>query len=497
MIPLFTPAQVRALDERAIRGGTAVAVLMERAAGHLARAVIARAGWAYGLRVGLLCGKGNNGGDGIAAARRLLDLGAAPVVALVGGEDALGPEGVAQLRRYRAVGGRVADMADALRDADVAVDCLLGTGTSGPPRPPFDTAVDALNAFPGPVIACDLPTGVDAETGAVPGPAVRADLTVTLGARKLGLALWPARGHVGHEVFADLGLPLAAPAAEVPEPADVAALLPVPPPQAHKRTRGVVVILAGSPGMAGAAVMVARGAMGAGAGLVTVATGDTALITATVPEAFTAKVPFEDADAAFEVVASRLEDADALAVGPGLGHDEHARVLVHRLVREIDLPLVLDADGINAFKDEGDALADHASALLTLTPHAREFARLLGPLGPEAWTRRATAVPEKAKRWNAVLVAKGPGTLVAAPDGRLWINPTGSAALGTGGTGDVLTGMTAALLAQRAEPESVMAAVYLHGLAGQRAAAASTTRSATSLDVASAIPVALRALGVA
>ncbi len=499
VIPLFSPAQVRALDERAIRGGTSSLALMERAAGHLARAIADLAGRSYGLRVTLLCGRGNNGGDGIAAGRRLLAMGAAPLVVLVGGEDALGADGVVQLRRYRAIGGRlVPTAAEALESADVAVDCLLGTGASGAPRPPYDDAVDALNAFAGPVIACDLPTGVDADTGAVPGRAVHADLTVTLGAHKRGLALWPARAYVGKELLGDLGLltPADEPSAEVLEPADIANLVPPLPPEAHKRTRGVVVILAGSPGMAGAAIMVARGAMGAGAGLVTVATGDTSLVTATVPEAFTAKVPDDDPDRAFEVVASRVEDADALAVGPGLGHGEAASALVHRLVREIDLPLVLDADGINAFRDQGDALRDHASSLLTLTPHEREFARLLGAGGIQAWAARATVVGEMAKAWNAVVVAKGPGSIIGTPDGRLWINPTGSPALGTGGTGDVLTGMTTTLLAQRTDAESVAAGVYIHGLAGELAARNSATRSVSALDVAAAIPNALRAVGV-
>lgn len=494
MIPLYTPAQVRALDERAAAAGTPVRQLMERAAGHLARAAVELGGRAYGLRVALLCGRGNNGGDGIAAGRRLLRLGAAPTVALVAGEDALGAEGVDQLRRYRAAGGRVAgSVAAALSGADVAVDCLLGTGASGAPRWPFDAAVDALNAFAGPVLACDLPTGVDADSGQVPGTAVEADVTLTLAARKRGLALWPARFHVGREVLGDIGLDLAdQPVAGVPELGDIAALVPRPVQIGDKRSRGVVVVLAGSPGMAGAAILVARGAMAAGAGLVTVATGDPDLVTAAVPEALTARVPPDDPEQAFEVVATALRGADALGIGPGLGHDRATVALVRRLVREVGVPLVLDADGINAFRGEGDALADHAAPLLALTPHERELARLVD--GEDVWSRRAEVVPDRAKAWNAVVVAKGPGTLVAAPDGRVWVNPTGSAALAHGGTGDVLTGMTTTLVAQRPDPGSVAAAVYLHGLAGERAAARSHPRSVTALDVAAAVPEALSAL---
>jgi hydroxyethylthiazole kinase-like uncharacterized protein yjeF len=240
-----------------------------------------------------------------------------------------------------------------------------------------------------------------------------------------------------------------------------------------------------------------------GAGLVTVVTGDPDLVTAVVPEALTARVGQDDPDATFEVLASRLAGADALAVGPGLGHDEHASRLVRRIVREVDVPMVLDADGINVFRHDGDALADHATPLLALTPHVREFARLMGsgmPGGSEQstvdrlWAQRVNIVPEKAKAWGVVLVAKGPGTMIGAPDGRVWVNPTGSVALATGGTGDVLTGMTATLVAQRPEPESVAAAVWLHGAAGEAAQLELTARPVTALDVAAAVPDALSRL---
>lgn len=501
MIPLYTPRQVRAMDERAYGAGVPEAALMERAAGHLARAILDAGGHGYGLRVAILCGKGNNGGDGLAAARRLLDAGVRPSVVLVEGAGTVRGLVAGQLRRWRGAGGRLAGrVEEALAGADVAVDCLLGTGAAGAPRPPYDAAIAALDTFDGPVVACDLPSGVDADTGTVQAVAVHADVTVTLGAYKRGLMLWPARGHAGRLVLGDLDIVTAEdqPVASVLEPADAASLLPVPPPDAEKRTRGVVVALAGSPGMAGAAIMVARGAMAAGAGLVTVATGDPDLLTAAVPEALTAGVTLGNPDEAFRVVTSRLEYADALAVGPGLGHDERAAALVHRLVREVEVPIVLDADGLNVFRHAGDALADHAAPLLALTPHARELTRLVGPGGEEddrdAWDRRVGLVPEKAKAWNAVIVAKGPGSMIAAPDGRVWVNPTGGAALSSGGTGDVLTGITAALVAQRPEPESVAAAVYLHGAAGDQAGARLGPRSAAALDVAAAVPDALRDL---
>lgn len=507
------PAAVRAMDARALDRGVPSLALMERAAGQLARTVLEVGGRAYGLRVGLLCGKGNNGGDGLAAARLLLDAGAAPRVCLVAGPDGLGADGRVQLERYLAARGRVArTVGEALDGADVAVDCLLGTGASGAPRPPFDAAVDALNARAGPVVACDVPTGVDAATGAVPGVAVRATVTLTLGAEKVGLRLWPARRHCGDLRLADLGLLEEGdaeegdaeegeakegdrPVAWVLEPADVRAALPATDPAGDKRGRGVVVVLAGAPGMTGAATLVARGALAGGAGLVTVATDAEAvpLIAPTVPEALTLGLP-EDPAAAFDRLAERLEAADALAVGPGLGRAPGTVALVRRVVREVGLPLILDADGLNAFRHEGEALADHRSPLLVATPHAREYARLLAGDMEDLWLRRFADVAERAASWGAVVVAKGPGSLVAAPDGRRWVNPTGSAALATGGTGDVLAGLLAALVAARPDPATVAAGVYVHGLAGELAGARAHPRSVRAGDVAAAIPAALRAL---
>jgi NAD(P)H-hydrate epimerase len=499
MLDLHLPEAVRAMDQRAFSRGVTEDALMERAAGHLARAVVATAGRGYGLRVAILCGKGNNGGDGLAAARRLREAGAAGTVHVVDGADALDGLPAVQLERWRAGGGRVAgSVAQALEGADVAVDCLLGTGTTGEPREPHRSAVEALNTFAGPIVACDLPTGVDAATGRVPGAAVRADCTLTLGAHKAGLWLWPARGHVGRLVLGELGIVDAddEPVARVLERADIRALVPTPGAESHKRTRGVVVVLAGSPGMSGAATLVGRGAMAGGAGLVSVATSSLArhMVAPTIPEALTIDLPDDDPDAAFERLAGQLEGADALAVGPGLGLAEPTQVLVRRLVREVDVPLVLDADGLNAFKDDGEELADHRAPLLVLTPHARELARLVGSDADDMQGRRLDLVPELAARWDAVLVAKGPGSVVAAPDGRTWINPTGSAALATGGTGDVLTGLTAALIAQVPQPESVAAAVWIHGLAGEVAGRQRHPRSVTALDVAAAVPDALRIL---
>jgi ADP-dependent NAD(P)H-hydrate dehydratase / NAD(P)H-hydrate epimerase len=501
-VPLFTPEQVREADQHAFSRGVPPDALMERAAGHLARGVVGLAGRGYGLRVAIHAGKGNNGGDGVAAARRLREAGAQAVVHLVAGEEGLGELGVAQLRRWRALGGRVVeDAAAGLDGADVAVDCLLGTGASGAPRGAVGDAVAAINSAGLPTVACDLPTGVDADTGRVPGAAIRADLTVTLGAHKRGLWLWPARGHCGKLVLGPLGLEqdLGEPVAQVLGADEVRRIAPPSAPTSHKRTRGVVLVVAGSDDMSGAAVLVARGALAAGAGLVTVATSALArhFVAPNVPEAMTTAIDRDDPDAAFASLAARLDGFDAVAIGPGLGHDDPTVHLVRRLVAETDVPMVLDADGINAFRHDGDALGRRAGSFLALTPHAQEFGRLVGASGHEVWGTRVTRVPDAAAAWNVTIAAKGPGTLVAAPDGRVWINDTGDAALATGGTGDVLTGITATLVAQRPEPESVAAGVWLHGVAGRVAGRRRTPRPVTAMDVAEAMSEAFRVVETA
>lgn len=505
MIPLFLPEQVQAMDRRAFDRGVDPAALMDRAARHLARGVVSLAPSLYGLRVALFCGKGNNGGDGIAAARHLAGRGVAATVVLITSETDLGEEATRELWRWRAQGGRVSVAQDrpamgrVAAAADLAADCLLGTGASGEPRGVYADAVAVLAGFDGPVVACDVPTGVDGASGRVPGEAVRADLTVTLGAHKRGLSLPPAAQHAGRVVLGDLDVidDQADPVAAVLEPSDLPAMAPPATAGSHKRSRGVVTVYAGAPGTSGAAVLAAKAALRAGAGLVTVATPDRVapIVAGAVPEAMTVGLG-DDPDGIVAALVEQIERADALAIGPGLGLAEHTQRAVRRLVATVEQPLVLDADGLNAFRDHTEDLAAHASRLLVLTPHARELGRLTGTSGHGVHARRADLAAEKAREWRATVVAKGPGSVIAAPDGQVWINPTGGPALATGGTGDVLTGVVATLVAQRAEPTSVAAAVYLHGLAGDLAGRAGSVRSTTAGDVAAHLGPAAEALGL-
>ena len=502
MISLYTPAHVRCMDERTIAAGTPSVDLMERAAGQLVRAILATAPRRYGLRVLALCGKGNNAGDGLAAARLLRSHGVDARTHLVEGEDGLSEDAQTQLQRFRGAGGR--ELADSdVAGFDIVVDCLLGTGASGPAREPIAGVIRRLNdaraaGAVATVVSCDLPSGVDADTGQVAGEAVRADSTVVLGAGKRGLWLWPARGHCGSLQVVDIGIAGASPDpdAVVLEEADVAYALQPGAPDVDKRGRGVVVLLAGSAGMAGAAIMAARGALAMGVGLLTVATSAAVrdAVAPAVPEAMTLGLPQDDPDAAFSALAEQLEGADVLALGPGLGHSQPTAELVKRLVREVDLPIVLDADGLNAYRGNGDALADRAGGDLVCTPHAREFGRLLGRKVDDVWPDRITTGPDTARSWNATVVLKGPGTLVAFPHQPSRINTTGSGALATGGTGDVLTGMLAAAVPTGRGPDVVAATVHVHGRAGEVAAQRLSTRSVAALDVAAAVPAVLRDL---
>ena len=502
MISLYTPAHVRSMDERTIAAGTPSIDLMERAAGQLVRAILAMAPRRYGLRVLVLCGKGNNAGDGIAAARLLAAHGAAARIHLVEGVEGLSADAQIQLQRYREAGGRETQALD-FAGCDIVVDCLLGTGASGPAREPIAGAIRRLNdarsnGEAGTVVACDLPSGVDADTGQVPGEAVRADATVVLGAGKRGLWLWPAKDRCGNLQVVDIGIADAPPDpdAVVLEDTDAAAALQPGAPDVDKRGRGVVVLLAGSAGMAGAAIMAARGALAMGVGLLTVATSVAVrdAVSQAVPEAMTLALPDDDPGAAFASLVDLLEGADVLAMGPGLGHSQAAAELVKRLVREVDLPIVLDADGLNAYPGNGDALAARTGGDLVCTPHSREFARMLGRTVEDVWPDRVATGPEAARRWNATVVLKGPGTLIASPRSASRINTTGSAALATGGTGDVLTGMLAAALPTGQGADVVAATVHVHGRAGEVAAQRLSARSVAALDVAAAVPAVLRDL---
>jgi hydroxyethylthiazole kinase-like uncharacterized protein yjeF len=474
-LPLLSAVEARAADAAAVEAGETFDALMLRAAGHLARTVLELAGRGAGLRVDLVVGHGDNGGDGWAAAPILAARGVRVRVLAPDGADVATSEASGRARaRWIASGGDVVTgpvsvallRRDGRAHADVVVDCLLGTGASGPLRGNVAEAAAAIRAARDAgalVVACDMPTGVGADDGSVAEGAVIADATVTFGGPKRGLLLAPGSVRAGRIRVGRLG-PRFTPRAASPSASGGRAATAggwwtltaagARPERsellAEKRQRGTVLIVAGRVGTAGAAVLAGRGALAAGAGLVTIAVPGPirAEVAAAHPAVMTVGLP-ADADGALHadaVHALALEGIDAVVAGPGLGTGAGAAAVVGWLRRTCPR-LVLDADALNVHRDGPELLGEHPSgpgSALVLTPHLRELDRLGGE---GTYAARADRVPALAARWGAHVVVKGPGTLSVAPDGTVFVGPAAVPALATAGTGDVLAGMLGAVLA--------------------------------------------------
>jgi ADP-dependent NAD(P)H-hydrate dehydratase / NAD(P)H-hydrate epimerase len=503
---LITADDAQAGDRYAITHGDSPDALMWRAAGHLARTIIAPNVSGYGRRVVIVAGKGNNGGDGYAAALRLTREWGAHVtlVALDGDDVALSEEASRFRHEWTAAGHPIvtdpATARTAITRADTVVDAVLGTGGHGPLRPGAKAAVHLLSFARETgclLVACDLPTGVDADTGAVDPHTVAVHRTVTFGAAKQGLMLAPASAMCGQITVGSLGRNwdtyvaqrLLDPAQRpcVALSAHGAAVTPYPF-DADKWVRGRVAVIGGVPGTAGAAALTAHGALRAGAGLVHLYAGTPVaqeLGGLIDPAVMLHRIPTEDltawgAPAAAWLATSGVYDADVVVAGPGLGVASGTRDTVEELLGNAPR-LVLDADALNVFREDPSVLARHTGSLV-VTPHRKELARIGGGSdADDAWQHRMVRVPKLARRFNATIVAKGPGTLIAAPDGRVWITPVGSPAAGTGGSGDLLAGIIAAAIAGQDDVSLATAkAVWWHARASERAGARSAGRSTAS-----------------
>jgi len=448
---VYTAAEVRAAEDAAMRTVPPRA-LMQRAAFALATECTRLLGRVYGARVVLLVGGGNNGGDALYAGAGLARRGAKVVALLAAGSHH--EEGLAALR---AAGGRAAGPDPALiNGADLVVDGLLGIGGAGALRSPAaELAAAAADHL---TVAVDLPSGVDADTGAVAGNAVRADVTVTFGCLKPGTVL-ASSADCGDVHLADIGLVLPEARTRVLEATDVQAVLPVPGAQDDKFTRGVVGVVAGSPLYPGAGVLATGSALHGGAGFVR--------YLGRAPEAVLARYP--------EVVVHRdkrpLEvRVQAWVVGPGLGTDQAGTDLLTDVLAS-DVPVLVDADGITQLAAR-PYLLDGRTAPTVVTPHDREFARLFPSAADLLATDRLAAARKAAARRGVTVLLKGNATIVATPEGAVYVNPTGTPWLGTAGSGDVLSGLIGSLLASGLPVELAAAAgAYVHGVAGQIAAA--------------------------
>ncbi len=504
----------RAIDELGLPG----LVLMENAALGVVEAI----GELFedAERVAVFCGFGNNGGDGLAVARHLTIRGYDVLVYLVGGREPEGDAGV-QLGVCRRQGVALetiddaADLAAALAEcarADLVVDALFGTGLGRPLEGLFAAVVDGLNDLPAPILAVDLPSGLGGSRADVFGPCVAAAATVTFAAPKIAHVFPPAADAVGELVVTDLGIPPSL-VAEAPEEGgelhllraeEVAEWLPERSADDHKGDFGHLLVVAGSVGKAGAAVMTARAAVRSGAGLVTAAVPEDVLAVVQGGSVESMALPVASADgrlaaAAVEPVLAAAGERDAVALGPGLGVAGETAEAVRRIALGCPVPLVLDADGLNAFAGRLGELRGRR-AFTVLTPHPGELGRLLGSDAAAVQADRRGAARRAAAESGAVVVLKGHLTLVAEPPGpdgapgRVWVNPTGNPGMASGGSGDVLTGVLGALVGWIGGVEAVCLGVFVHGLAGDLAAATVGETGLAAGDVLAALPSAFRHL---
>lgn len=489
---LVTAQEMRNIDKRAMEEFSVNGlVLMEHASKAVAdviKNIAAENDWE---KVVVVCGKGNNGGDGLGAARWLAAYGMKVQVLLVNAaEEDLHGDAAAELAMLKKAGGRLQCVNDAndlqlaeviCLKADVLVDALLGTGFYGELDGMLRDMCRIINSSERYVVAVDVPTGVNADSGTAAADAVQADCTVTMGLAKTGLLLYPGKEHTGELFLAQIGLP-----EKLVEECGskkylltdeiIRSLLPLRKGNAHKGDAGRVVVAAGSQGYTGAAALSSFAAVKAGGGLVSLVTPLSCRdvlsvkLTEVMVHGLLERMPGILGGGAAADIIKRANSADVLAIGPGLGTSESTLEVVREVLQKVEVPVVIDADALTALKGHLDILPQ-MQAPKVLTPHPGELARLLDMTPEQVDRERLTLAEKYAREWNAVLVIKGAPTVIGCPDGSIYVNTTGCNAMATGGSGDVLTGIIAALAGQEIRlQEAALCGVYLHGLAGELAA---------------------------
>jgi ADP-dependent NAD(P)H-hydrate dehydratase / NAD(P)H-hydrate epimerase len=506
---LLTAAEIRDLDRRAIEDGIPGAVLMENAGRAAAEQVHDFFGSIWPGPVLILAGKGNNGGDGYVVARHLANRGwrirtliLAPREQIVG-EAAVHLDTLFRSEAEVLFAADQDELARALsaQDPRLLIDALFGTGLSSEVRGHYAAAIDWINASGLPVAALDISSGVNATDGRIMGKGVKADLTIAFAFAKPGHVSYPGAGLAGTLLTVDIGIP----ARLMNQTSDMhllvdgrtaGQLLPSRPTTGHKGTFGHLLVVAGSPGKSGAAALTAAGGLRAGAGLVTVACPKSVhdILEIKLTEAMTHALPDRDGGLAMsgmEDLRRLWTDRESLALGPGLGQNQETIDLVRQVIRECPLPLVLDADGLNAIAEHPDVLLERRGPAAVLTPHPGEMARLIGGTAAQVEEDRIGIARTFACRYKITLVLKGAATVTAFADGRVRINGSGNPGLASGGMGDVLTGMIGGLLAQGlAVEDAATLGVFLHGLAGDRLSRSMGTAGMIATDLLAEIPAA-------
>ena len=512
---ILSTAQMREADRRTIEEiGLPSIVLMENAGHQVVSAMRATVGDLSEHRVGVLSGRGSNGGDGFVVARVLWQQGIDVQVFLFGTADGVEGDAGRNLAIAKNLGVSVVEIADrdawdsaqsALSDCDVLVDAILGTGLNKPLDDFLAGVVGDINTWEMPVVSIDLPSGLSADDVNPIGEAVEADVTVTLAAPKASLLVPPAEAWAGDLVIADIGIPdfvvddVPGDRLELLTPEEVSLLMPPRPTDSHKGDFGHVLVLGGSQGKTGAACLAGLGALRSGAGLVTVATPRSCVpaVAAGAPEYMTLPLPeTAEGTVASDALASLLScRCDVIAVGPGLGVGPDVTTIVQGLLEHSNVPLVIDADALNALADTPQLLKTKAGVPVILTPHPGEMARLCHTTPLSVQSDRESLTRQFAVEHQVFVVLKGAGTLIGEPDGTVRLNLTGNPGMATAGVGDVLTGVTAAWLAEIGQASAAcQIAVSIHGRAGDLAADAHGEVALVASDLIGALGQAAREL---
>jgi NAD(P)H-hydrate epimerase len=511
---VVTAAQMREMDRLTIQEfGVPSLALMERAGEGIAKAIIERFPKAARKGVLVVAGKGNNGGDGFVVARLLKQKRIPCEVALLARRGELATDAAHNLRAFLKRKGKVIEIGAGGLDQlgrrmsknGLLVDAILGTGVKSEVRGLFAEAITLMNASGLPIVAVDIPSGLDTDRGTALGVSIQAEMTVALGYPKLGEAIYPGLSYIGELAVSDIGIDSravekVAPKTELLDRETIQWLVPRRDPDTHKGTYGHLLVMAGSRGKTGAAILACRAAMRMGAGLVTLAAPRSLndIFAGSLVEVMTEPLR-ENAAEEMEALGDAdwrrlLERKDALLFGPGTGVTEAARNALRWLLKNLAMPWVIDADGLSNLALDIDRLRGARTAPV-LTPHPGEMARLIGRDTAAVNKDRVGAAQYFAVTHRCYVVLKGAGTVIAAADGRVFINPTGNPGMASGGMGDVLAGMLAALLAQGFSPEDAMKlGVYLHGFVGDRVAEAKGPIGLIASDIIEGLPAGLRRL---
>jgi hydroxyethylthiazole kinase-like uncharacterized protein yjeF len=511
---VVTAEEMREMDRLTIQEyGVPSLTLMERAGAGVSAAILENFSAAAKRGVLIVAGKGNNGGDGFVVARLLKKQRIRCAVALLAKREELSPDAAHNCRVFEKSKGRVMEIAGdgldflarQIADHGLLVDAILGTGVKNEVQGLYAEAITLMNVSGLPIVAVDIPSGLDTDRGVALGVAIQAETTIALGYAKIGEVIYPGIDFVGDLAVADIGIDarvveVVGPATEILTAEEMHWLVPRRPADTHKGTYGHLLVVAGSRGKTGAAILACRAAMRAGAGLVTLAAPRSLndIFATALVEVMTEPVQENGAGEMEELMPENwsrlLERKDALVFGPGLGISDTSRNHLRWLLRNLEIPWVIDADGLNILALEMDRLG-RAKTPPILTPHPGEMARLIGKTTTEIAQNRVGIAREFAAKHHCYLVLKGARSLIATPDGKLFINPTGNPGMASGGMGDVLAGMLGAFLGQGfTQEDALKIAVFLHGFVADRATSVKGEVGLIASDVIDGLPAGLRAL---